>query len=909
MESVVHLFLILLCISDICSQNTSSESPSTSGVNTPTTGVNQACSIIVLGKKTKQNFDSLLNSKNTKLVKINFSFQNASSGPLAGLSETNIFLPLTWTKTKGSEGRGLLLLKEELISLSFSALSFGVENFDVSIAEDPPQCFVNQNLNVSHLQSKLRDLVLGDLDPTQMGESPEGHRVCNQHIRDNGWGVAEFYYICCYRGEDGKLQCSELSEDIWLFVFFRIMMAINILVVLYSPLLVPERWYREKYVNLVYTHTLNKEVKVKILKTAVNTQPLEFRPKNRITFYDLDSDPDMNKFKEHVSDLRENQPYIMTVSKLIFKMKADRLIPANHVPVGVFRTLYDTIVKCGVRERYAVKDCCYSNMFGTIKPCRKTILWHHCLEKFMTILLLILLAVPWALRLYFYYIYEDTNRYNRRTAAEAHGLKPDYPGNLLAYFNPIHGIFLFCYAILFFDMLLFGVLEKKVTERSRYVVRKCFRDMRGMNRSQAIGYCIFTLLIPIKKFGVFFLLIAWIYWALAIPVLLLVIAFYFMPLVNIMCRLIFNNLEIIIPIQKCFNPVVRAYHRLYKEDYSIPIPIFVEDHVGTPRRPRSGVDKAVNMLITLLLIISIISFTVLALEFLIIVVEYLVYQFIGLVLNWGVWMKYVTLAFILIIYAKDSFGSVTQRYLTFNERLVAYLKSKVDEQIKEIILRDPNDQGNTAFQIDADSDADQKVEIDVDKDTEPTIPTDVDRDPEQEFQLSVRDSHLEWQMPRVVLFLDNADISYVTKHLFFEVSNMPNAGCPGSLMTNLFTALSQVTVILLFLLFVLLVIAAFGEKYEVSGVNQTVLAAAGGILPFVFKKILFKSPPGFDLDTSSPKFQNAFNKVLRHYREYAFMYDIELAGTPEECSDQSEIDLLVDTNDPTTRNSLLMTNV
>lgn len=888
--------------SDVCTQNITTETPST-------TAVNQACSIIVLGKKTKQNFDSLFNSKNTKLVKVNFSFQNASSGPLVGLSETNIFLPLTWTKTKGSEGRGLLLLKEELISLSFSALSFGVENFDVSIAEDPPQCFANKNLNVSHLQSQLRDLVLGNLDLTDTTESPEGHRVCNQHIRDNGGGVAEFYYICCYRSDDGGLKCSELSEDLWLFVFFRIMIVINILVVLYSPLLVPERWYREKYINLVYTHKLDKEVKVKILKTAVNTQPPKSRPKDMIRFTDLESDPEMNKFKDLVKDLQENQPYIMTVSKLLFKMKADRLIPANHVPVGAFRTLYDTIVKCRVRERYAVNECCYSNMFGTFQPCRKTIFWHECLEKIMMILLLILLAVPWVLRLYFYYIYEDTNRNQRRTTAESHGLRPDYPGNLLAYFNPIHGIFLFCYIILFFDMILFGILQRKVTERSRYVIRKCFRDMRGMNRSQAFGYCIFTLLIPIKKFGVFFLLIAWIYWAMAIPVLLLVIAFYFMPLVNIMCRLIFNNLEIILPIQKCFSPLVKAYHRLYKEDYSIPIPIFVEDHVGTPRKPRSGFDKAVNMVITLLLIISIISFTVLALEFLIIVVEYLIYQFIGLVLNWGVWMKYVTLAFILLIYAKDSFGSVTQRYLTFNEKLIAYLKSKAEEKVKTFILQDPKDQGNNAFQINVDTDTEQNIQINVETDTEQNIQTDVDTDTEQKFELSVRDSHVEWQMPRVVLFLDNTDVSYVTKHLFFEVSNMPNAGCPGSLMTNLFSALSQVTVILLFLLFVLLVIAAFGEKYEVSGVNQTVLAAAGGILPFVFKKILFKSPPGFDLDTSSPKFQTAFNRVLSKYREYAFTYDIEVVGSPEESSDQSQIDLLIDTDDSTTRNSLLMANV
>lgn len=873
-----HLLLFFAVISDIFAQNATTETLST-------TASNPACSIVVLGKKTKQNFDSLFNNGATKMVKIQFSFVNGTQGALTGVSDTDLFLPLTWTKTKGSEGRGLLLLKEEIILLPFSALSYGVENFAVNITQSPPNCFNTFNFNVSHLKSMLRDLVLGNLDPADKAESLEGQQVCNQYVRDNGQGVAEFYFVCCYRNDDGRMVCSELTEDLWLSVFFHIMVVVNILVVLYSPLLVPERWYREKYIDLVYQHTLREPVKLKVLKTA---KPQEHSISSKdvaLKLSDLQNEPDMIKFQEKVSDLREDQVYTIVISNLWFKMKAERLVPANYVPVGVFKTLYETIVKCDCRKRYAVKDCCHSNMFGKIKPCKRTILWHECLQKFMLLCLLPLLATPWILRLYFYYIYEDIHRIQRSKAAQTHNLSPDYPGNLLAYFNPIHGIFLFCYTILVFDILLFEVLQKEVTERSRFVIRKCFRDMRGMNRSKAVGYCIFTLLIPIKKYGIFFLLIAWLYWLLALPVLLLVIAFYFMPLVNIMCRLLFNYLETMFPIQKCFTPLVAAYRRLYKEDYSIPIPIFVEDHSLMPRKPRTTTEKVVNMLITLLLIISLISFMVLALEFLIVAVEYIIYQLIGLVLNWGVWFKYAGFILILVLYAKDCFGSVTQKYLVFNEKLIAFVKSKAEEDIKTFVLKESNEQGNNAFQIDDESDS------------------------KQPYELSVRDRHLEWHMPRVVLFLDNTDVTYITKHLFFEVSNMPNAGCPGSLMTNLFSALTQFTVILLFLLFVLLIIAAFGERYNVSGINQTVLAAVGGILPFVFKNFLFKSPPPFDLDTSSPKFQNAFNNLLHEYSEYAFVFDIEITGEAEECDDQSEIDLLIDTTNPKDRNSLLLTRV
>uniref|UniRef100_A0A8W8INV4 Uncharacterized protein n=1 Tax=Magallana gigas TaxID=29159 RepID=A0A8W8INV4_MAGGI len=819
------------------------------------------------------------------MVKIKFNFQNSSGGVLSDLANTDIFLPLFWTKTKGSGGRGFLLLKEELISLPFSALNYGVESLAVSIAESPPNCFVTQNLNVTHLQTVLRDLVLGNLDLSNKEESPEGQRVCNQHIRNNGNGVAEFFYVCCYRNDEGRMICSELSEDLWFTVFFHVMIVINVIVVLYSPLLVPERWYREKYINVVYKHKLKEQIKLRILKSAKLSKEVNVSSKSTIKLSDIKAEPGMPKFKDIIADLREDQVYKLTISQLMFKMKADRLVPANHIPVGVFKTLYDTIIRCEVRQRYAVRDCCHSNMFGIFRPCRKTVLWHECLQKFMLVCFLPLLAAPWIIRLYFYYIYEDIQRTQKSVASESRNLDPDYPGNLLAFFNPVHGIFVFCYAVLPIDILLFGVLQKKVAERSRYVIRRCFRDMQGMNRSQAIGYCLFTLLIPIKKYGIFFLLVAWVYWLIAFPVLLLVIAFYFMPIVNIMCRLLFTYLESIFPVQKCFSPLVRTYRRLYKEDFSIPLPIFVEDHDGIPRRPTTAKDKVFDMVITLLLIISIVSFTVLALEFLIVVVEYIVYQLIGLVLNWGVWFKYATLAFILAIYAKNCFGSVTNKYQVFNEKLIAFVKSKAEEDIKSFILKDPNEQGNNAFQIDDESDS------------------------KQQFELAVQNSRLQWHMPQLVLFLDNADVTYITKHLFFEASNMPNAGCPGSLMTNLFSALSQFMVILLFLLFVLLVIAAFGERYAVSGINQTVLTAVGGILPFVFQKILFKSPPAFDLDTSSPHFQNAFNKLLREYNEYAFVFDIEPAADVEECSDGSQVDLLINTSERKDRSSLLLTKI
>lgn len=878
MQLIIQLFLFISFLSDIFAQNVTTETRSTPSAN-------KACSLVVLGKNTKQKFDEKFNMKDTMMLKVQFSFENASKGVFAGLANTDIFLPLAWTKTKKPEGRGLLLLKEELISFPFSTLSYGVENFAVDITESPPNCFFLENLNVTHLQTMLMNLVLGNLDSTNKDESPNGQSACNQHIKDNGKGVAEFDYVCCQKDDNGEVSCSELSEDVWLTLFFHVMVFISVIVVLYSPLLVPEHWYREKYTNLVYKHELKEQFKLKILISAKPPTDVNIRSEKIIILKDIKDDPDIPIFKEKIDKLEENHVYTIAISKLLFKIKADRLVSANYAPVGVFKTLYDTIVHCQVRQRYAVRDCCNSNMFGTFKPCQKTVQWHECLQKLMLLCILPVFAAPWILRIYFYYVYEDIQRTQKTAAAGSKNLAPDYPGNLLAYLNPVHGLFVFCYAVLAIDALLFGILRKKLTERSRYIIRQCFRDMRGTNRSKAFGYSIFTLLIPIKKFGIFSLFVAWIYWLIAFPVLLLVIVFYFMPMVNIICRLLFTFLETILPLQKCFLPLVDAYHRLYKEEFSFPMPIFVEDHPGTPKKPILASDKVLDMLITLLLIISLVSFTTLALEFLIVFVEYILYQLVGLVLNWGPLSALVGLALISVLYAIRCFRSVTKKYLAFNEKLIPYLKSKAGKDIESVEKKTPNEQGNCAFQIDENSDS------------------------KYNLQLSVQNSHLQWNMPRVVLFLDKTDRTYITEKFFFKASKMPNAGCPGSLMANLFSAFCDFIVILLFLLFVLLVIVAFGDKYEVSHINQAIFAAAAGILPYVFDKILFKKRPDFELDTTSPKFKNALDELVDDHIEHAFVYDIEPADEIKESSDQSQVDLLILTAEKKERASLLLAHI
>jgi predicted membrane channel-forming protein YqfA (hemolysin III family) len=80
---------------------------------------------------------------------------------------------------------------------------------------------------------------------------------------------------------------------------------------------------------------------------------------------------------------------------------------------------------------------------------------------------------------------------------------------------------------------------------------------------------------------------------------------------------------------------------------------------------------------------------------------------------------------------------------------------------------------------------------------------------------------------------------------------MDTVGVPGPLIYNIVRATWRFLCICLFLLFVVLIVLAFGDNYKISGTNQMLATLAGGFLPWVFRNILFKSKDALSLDTKN----------------------------------------------------------
>ncbi|XP_055998894.1 uncharacterized protein LOC130047591 [Ostrea edulis] len=817
------------------------------------------CSVTPVSKMLRHDIKELLDA-GTKLIIYELKFRN-HSGKIPGESESDIYKPFLWERSTGRHGQGLLFLKTGFEILSLSTLSYGTENMKVELQEEPIGCLLQRD--IKEVEKGLRHILLNDfqeISPDGAGGSlSDNEHVCNMHIK-NVNNRAVFYHVCCSKTPKGNIVCRELVKDIWVRLLFYCIYFINFLVIMFCPYLIPKAWYQDKYRTLKYEFNCDNQFQVRVMKTYRNNPPP--MDKNIVNIDDLSL---MNAFKEQLDEMDEDTVYALTLSKIHLNVKHERLIPPNDVPVGIIRSIYDSFFRCQIRERDSLKPCCNRNM---LEPFRGTLLiikhlkWYHCLQKLMFIISCIVVMIPWILRIAIFYRYEYSEHDDKDNAARDRKLAVHFAyfsGSMLSFLTPVHGIFIFCYVVLIADGVLFGLLELISSELKRnieIVLRKCFGDMHESSYSRSFGRAIKTLLYPFKECGVFAFFIIAIYWMFVLPVIIMVLAFYCIPTLNIALRLLCHLIIVILPNFKC---VTRLKEKM--GEYDLPR----RETVARLSTIASGGFRAVQFIAILLSILALVSCVILAVEVIVFFVEMIVYTLIGVILNASQTLKYVSLLFMLSLYARDCFGSVTQKYQTFNQVIHKTLLGRAKEQVDKVAWQTEDSQPNTAFQISVDDHEDKALPM----------------DPFPHMYNGV----LKWRVPRVLLFLDNHDKPHITRTFFFKSAYIDHVGCPGSLYKNLVSALRQFLTIILFLLFVIIVVMAFGNEYSVSGVNQMLATLAGGFLPWVFRNILFKPPVDVEVDTSSLRFQNLFDDAIKNYRQNWPVADIIADSKERESED------------------------
>ena len=177
----------------------------------------------------------------------------------------------------------------------------------------------------------------------------------------------------------------------------------------------------------------------------------------------------------------------------------------------------------------------------------------------------------------------------------------------------------------------------------------------------------------------------------------------------------------------------------------------------------------------------------------------------------------------------------------------------VRTEIDSIARTEELDQENTALRVQGD------------------MATPTDKPP---VTLRVRDGRPRWSTSSILLFLDSKDTPYTPEKFFRDTIDLNYCGCPGQLYVNILTALWNFLKIIIFLMFVFVVVMAFGSAYSVSSSNQLMATVAGGFIPFVFTRFFSKDNQDATLDPDNVHFKTQFHNAINSYEQIWPVCDI-----------------------------------
>lgn len=775
------------------------------------------------------------------------------TGQFPGEVHSDVFEPLRWTRSTGTMGRGIMMLKNTYNILSMNTLNYEVEYmYDIALVQDPPNCL--SSMDIYDVQEYLGRFLLNDakgiiLNGTEDVVGNSTQEICNFHINvDDDFDMGYFHYECCHLNGKMELVCERLLPNLWITAIIICVFVLNIVVVFFSPFFVPKSFYEAQEEPAVYEFSLKNPETLRVKYTNKNTgDPKEISLKRFSKF--------SKEFKNQVdSDKIElNSVHSFEISKIKFNVQPANLLSTSSSPIGIWSSFYNRAFLCEVGKDEGIYSCCTSSMapFRNYK-------WQDFLRRLMHAILLLLVSVPWIVRVILYYIYEDEELSAMREAASERGVNSYYVQASFAvrYLTPVHAVFLLCYLVIVVDSFFLGLVFNAYIAKFKRILVRCLSDMDAYARFATFDWLLEILVYPLEKLGLYALPFIVFYWALMTIVLAPALLYYLVPTINIFIRLVLHWWAYLCP--SC-NYLTKFFERNLGLDH-LPI--------GLPWKKRLFEFFIVNMCL-----LTMSSYLFLAVESLTFFVEILVYTLVGIILNADVTLKYVSLTLMLLLYTRDSFGSVTRVYTTYTESIINVLRKIEKEQVDELGICDEN---------------------------KALTPHALGIEPDKMADINVERNELTCTLHNVIMFIDKEMNAFrISKSFYYQTIDMNVDGCPGRLFPNVMKALRQLLMIMVFLMFVFLVVSAFGDRYEVSGVSQMLATLVGGFLPWIFSNILFRSPVhSTSIDTDSATF-STFKRFL-HKKANSFTQDWQVVEflkdlVPERCSEelQDDIDLIV----------------
>ncbi|KAK6169399.1 hypothetical protein SNE40_020464 [Patella caerulea] len=238
-------------------------------------------------------------------------------------------------------------------------------------------------------------------------------------------------------------------------------------------------------------------------------------------------------------------------------------------------------------------------------------------------------------------------------------------------------------------------------------------------------------------------------------------------------------------------------------------------------------------------------------------------------------MSVVSLCVLLVVYIKDTSNRVAGKYNKYHKVLIGQVLASKQAEVGAEAGKTCLDQIDTAFQLTANDFNSSE--------NKPVTGSDLSK---SGVTWDIKHGYLRISTKGLVLFLDKYDVPYIPLKFFKEMTNVICCGCPGTLRSSITAALRDLSKIALFLLFLFILVLAYGDTVYVSPASKLFATIATGLIPLALRSFIFSKSTGPAVDTSTLRFQSAFQeKAVTFTKKWPvgdFSLDFSFCPT-EEC--------------------------
>ena len=482
---------------------------------------------------------------NLRLVRYHFNMKE-DNGPFSTvrISESLLINPYSPVLAIDAAAKALLHLKDYFVPMSRYTLNFSVAEFQVDLVQTPPNCL--KNVSATDLETELKLLIFRNFGISRSTVISLAGEVCNQYVRIVEGSVGVATYNCCKLDAEGQFMCGDLERNVWTNVLFATIIIVQVIFVLYSPNLVPTRRRKgEKYVNYVYKPKTPLKVGFVKINTIDKVQSEDYVEAYPFPFADLSS------FKKIMRELKEWTIYTLDISEVQLFIKDTSVVAESGTPVRLFGFLKSFFIQCEMgKELPDLRSCCNARACpnvcrkcGCCCCCAKNVYkkcgaWYQILTFLMKVIFGIAITIPWWFRVWFYYAVEEDSLAPRYHILDRNGLTQPYPGSLVLSLTPLHPFFITIYVVFVLIVVFLGFLPDDIKFDWNSTLRKSLENTRDENRFDIFVKFIAWMVLPMKKYGVFGILLLPL-WLLPVMTLgLIVLSILIFPMVNFTFRLL-----------------------------------------------------------------------------------------------------------------------------------------------------------------------------------------------------------------------------------------------------------------------------------------------------------------------------------------------------------------------------------